>query len=163
MIEHCLYGVKVFCEFDLFGRPVPLTALAPGEHLVVNLLALPDVGELPVLSEVLPLAQSRSRELSLRSDRVFALSRPGQPWQMDLEGLVSFYWRAGEPTLYYKAEADCTKELFVFWFVHVFLPLYLSLERGYDFIHAAAVEVDMSQFCSSPLRPVANPLLVTTF
>jgi hypothetical protein len=61
---------------------------------------------------------------------------------MDLDGLVSFYWRGGEPTLFYRAEAECTKELLVFWFVHVFLPLYLSLEKGYDFIHAAAVEVD---------------------
>ena len=28
--------------------------------------------------------------------------------------------------------------------MHIFLPLHLTLERGYDFIHAAAIEVDSS-------------------
>ena len=36
----------------------------------------------------------------------------------------------------------CSQALLAFWFVHIFLPMYLTLERGWDFIHAAAVEVD---------------------
>ena len=138
MIEHCLYGVKVLSDFDLFGRPVSLSAVAPGEHQALNFLQLPDTGDLPELSEALPLYQSRGRILSLNSDRVLGRSVSVQPWRMGVSGLVDFHWRGGEPTLYYQPKQACTQELLVFWFVHIFLPLYLAVERGYDFIHAAA-------------------------
>lgn len=142
MIEHCLYGVKVFSDFALFGRPVPLTAAAPGEHQALYFKQLPHGAQLPVLPETLLLYQARDRELRLCTERPLGRSVPGQPWQMGVDGLVNFYWRGGEPTLYYQSQQGCTQELLVFWFVHIFLPLYLALERGYDFIHAAAVEVD---------------------
>ncbi len=141
MIENCLYGVKVFSDFALFGRPVPLTAVAPGERQALNFMQLPDTGELPELPEALLLYQARGREWWLYSDRLLGRSIPGQPWQVGVAGLVNFHWRGGDSTLYYQAEQECTQELLVFWFVHIFLPLYLTLERGYDFIHAAAVEV----------------------
>lgn len=141
MIEHCLYGVKVLSDFDLFGRPVPLTAVAPGEHQVLKFIQLPHIGELPELSEALPMYQSRGRILGLYSDRALGHSAPDQPWRMGVDGLVDFHWRGGESTLYYQPKQECTQQLLVFWFVHIFLPLYLAVERGYDFIHAAAVEV----------------------
>ena len=37
MIEHCLYGVKVICDFALFDRPTPVSAVAPGEHSALEL------------------------------------------------------------------------------------------------------------------------------
>ena len=141
MIEHCLYGVKVFSDFALFDRPVPLAAVAPGKHQALDFIQLPDASELPELPEAVLLYRAHGRELWLYSDRPPERSVPGQPWRMGVAGLVSFHWRGGEPTLYYQSERECTQELLVFWFVHIFLPLYLTLERGYDFIHAAAVEV----------------------
>ncbi len=141
MIEHCLYGIKVFSDSALFDRPVPLTAVAPGERQAIEFIRMPDTGELPEMPEAFFLAQTRYRELWLHSDRPLGRSFPGQPWRMEVAGLVNFYWCGGEPTLYYQSEQECTQELLVFWFVHIFLPLYLALERGYDFIHAAAVEV----------------------
>lgn len=136
-----MYGVKVFSDFALFGRPLPVTAVAPGEHQALNFIQLPDAARLPELPEALLLYQAHGRELWLYSDRSPGCSVPGQSWQMAVAGLVSFQWHGGEPTLYYQAGQACTQELLVFWFVHLVLPLYLTLERSYDFIHAAAVEV----------------------
>jgi hypothetical protein len=48
----------------------------------------------------------------------------------------------GESVIGYQLHENGCWPLLVFWFVHIFLPLHLTLERGYDFIHAAAVEVD---------------------
>lgn len=142
MIQHCLYGVMVFSDFPLFDRPVPLTAVAPGEHQALNFKQLPDGSELPKLTEATFLAKTRHRELWLHSNQPIGPSTVGQQWQMGVSGLVNFYWCGGDSTLYYRSEQACGRELLVFWFVHIFLPLYLALERGYDFIHAAAVEVD---------------------
>jgi hypothetical protein len=116
--------------------------VAPGEHQALDFTRLPDTCQWQELPEAFFLAQTRDRELRLYSDRPLERSIPDQPWQMGVAGLVNFHWRGGESTLYYQAEQECTLELLVFWFVHIFLPLYLTLERGYDFIHAAAVEVD---------------------
>lgn len=142
MIQQCLYGIMVFSDFALFDRPTPLTAVAPGEHQSLSFKQLPDGSKFPELPESTFLAQTRHRELWLHSDLPLGRSIGGQQWQMGVAGLVNFYWCGGESTLYYQAEQPCTRELLVFWFVHIFLPLYLALERGYDFIHAAAVEVD---------------------
>lgn len=146
MIDHCLYGVKVFCDFPLFDRPVPVSAVAPGEHAALQLRRRTDTGEQPPakveLPEVHPLYTTHGRELYLHTDRELARSAPGQPWRLAVEGVVSFTWIGGEPIIEYELHQQGTQPLLVFWFVHIFLPLHLTLERGYDFIHASAVEVD---------------------
>ena len=145
MIEHCLYGVKVFCAFPLFDRPVPVSAVAPGEHAALELRLGSDTGKQPLakeqLPEVHPLYTAHGRELYLHTDRELARSAPGQPWRLEVEGVVSFSWTGGEPVIDYQLHEQGTQPLLVFWFVHIFLPLHLTLERGYDFIHAAGVEV----------------------
>ena len=140
MIEYCVYGVKVVSDIALFDHPPPLTGVAPGTHASLRLMQSPSA-ELAELAEVLPVNHGHGRELGLYSDQSLGRSASGQRWQMKVEGVVSFVWRGGEPTMHYMAEPACTRELLVFWLVHTFLPLYLALERGYDFIHAAAVEV----------------------
>lgn len=90
----------------------------------------------------LRLHTTHGRELSLHTDREMARSAPGQPWCLDVEGVVRFSWQGGEPTIYYYVHEQGSRALLVFWFVHIFLPLHLTLERGFDFIHAAAVELD---------------------
>lgn len=146
MIEHCLYGVKVFCDFPLFDRPAPVSAVAPGEHAALELrqagageVSPPGPGS---LASKTPLYSTHGRELFLLTDREQARSVSGQPWCLEVEGVVSLTWTGGEPLVYYQLHAEGTRALLVFWFVHIFLPLHLTLERGYDFIHAAAVEVD---------------------
>lgn len=143
MIEHCLYGVKVYCEFPLFGREVPATAVAPGTHNAVQLhatTAAPASEDFP--GEPTPLFSTHGRELLLHTDQALGRSQPGQRWHFEVTDLVSFSWIGGEPTIDYYLREPCTQELLVFWFVHIFLPLQLTLERGYDFIHSAAVEID---------------------
>jgi hypothetical protein len=78
----------------------------------------------------------------LSTDRELAASVSGQPWCLEVEGVVSFTWTGSDPLIRYRVHDDGSWPLLVFWFVHMFLPLFLTLERGYDFIHAAAVEVD---------------------
>ena len=146
MVEHCLYGVKVFCDFPLFEHPAPLSAVAPGEHRALELREEGTNGGLSLhhesLAEVFPLYTTHGRELVLRTDRELARSTKGQPWCLAVEGVVSFTWVGGQPTISYHLHQEGTQPLLVFWFVHIFLPLQLTLERGYDFIHAAAVEVE---------------------
>ena len=151
MIEHCLYGVKVFCDIPLFDRPVPVSAVAPGEHAALRLCEQAEgrqaAGEgagqgTATLPETFPLYQTHGRELYLDTDRELARSAPGQSWCLRVEGVVSFSWTGGQPVIEYQLHEQGTQPLLVFWFVHIFLPLHLTLERGWDFIHAAAVEVD---------------------
>jgi len=142
MVEHCLYGVKVFCEFPLFDQAVPATAAAVGEHATLELLQHSDGGVQRICTESTSLYTTHGREVLLHTDRELASSAPGQSWCLEVEGVVSFTWTVGEPVIRYQIHDNGTWPLLVFWFVHIFLPLHLTLERGYDFIHAAAVEVD---------------------
>ena len=142
MIEHCLYGVKVFCDFPLFDRPVPVSAVAPGEHAALELRPVAAASGPVDYPETFPFCETHGRELFLRTDRDLARSTPGQPWCLEVEDVVTFTWTGGEPIIDYELHDKGTQPLLVFWFVHIFLPLHLTLERGYDFIHASAVEVD---------------------
>lgn len=144
MTPYCLYGETVYSDMDLFNRAVPPTAVAPGERHALNFRRLPEDIALPQLPEATFLARTRHREVWLHSDHQPGSNVQGQWWRMRVAGLVDFYWSSGEPDVYYQVEAACSAELLVFWFVHIVLPFYLALERSYDFIHAAAVEVDES-------------------
>ena len=56
MIEHCLYGVKVYCEFPLFDGAVPVSAVAPGEHSPLELRPLPATTKPRDYPETFPLS-----------------------------------------------------------------------------------------------------------
>jgi hypothetical protein len=66
----------------------------------------------------------------------------GQPWCYEVANVVRFYWRGGDESIYYQLDAQGNADLLGFWFIHLLLPLYLTLENKYDFIHAGAVEVE---------------------
>jgi hypothetical protein len=134
--------VKVFCDIPLFERPVPISAAAPGEHAALELRPLDDGGAPAIYPVSIPLYSTHGREVLLRTDRELASSAPGQPWCLEVEGIVGFTWTGSEPVIRYQIYDNGNWSLLVFWFAHIFLPLHLTLERGYDFIHAAAVEVD---------------------
>lgn len=142
MFEHCLYGVKVYCERPLFDRPVPISALAPGDHAALELRPVDSRGTAAVYPETIHLFSTHGREVFLHTDRELGGSIAGQPWCLEVQGVVSFAWTGGEFVIRCRECDVGSWPLTVFWFVHIFLPLHLTLERGYDFIHAAAVEVD---------------------
>jgi hypothetical protein len=140
-IEQCLYGVKILTDFPLFEDAPVTSAIAPGEHPAIELHELGD-RQTKNMPERIPLYAAHNRELFLHTDRELARSKPNQPWRLEVEGVISITWTGGENAVYYQGYQQTSNALQVFWIVHIFLPLYLTLERGYDFIHAAAVEVD---------------------
>ncbi|PLW68406.1 hypothetical protein [Pseudohalioglobus lutimaris] len=93
------------------------------------------------LGEQLSFQLTHGRQLSLYSDRPLAASAPGQPWCLEVDAVVRFHWQSGEQLIHYELLDGGNRQLLVFWFTHIFLPLHLTLERGYDFLHAAAVEM----------------------
>ena len=144
MVEHCLYGVKVLSDLPLFERPLPISAVAPGEHAPLGLRPWERLLTPADYAISIHLYSTHGREVLLHTDRELASSALGQPWCLEVEGIVRFSWIGGEPVIRYQVCDRGSWPLLVFWFVHIVLPLYLTLERGYDFIHAAAVEVDQN-------------------
>ncbi len=88
------------------------------------------------------LLSSHGRDLWLFSDREMGLRKSGQPWAFKVLDVVTFRWLTGRPVVEYELGKEGDERLLAFWFIHIFLPLYLTLEENYDFLHAGAVEVD---------------------
>ncbi len=89
-----------------------------------------------------PLYCAHGRKVYLYSDRLFNGSEAGQPWCYEVKDVVRFYWIGEERTIYYKLDKEGDADLLGFWFIHLLLPLYMTLENMYDFLHAGAVEVE---------------------
>jgi len=85
---------------------------------------------------------AHDRMVYLYSDREFDGTEMGQPWCYEVQDVVTFYWIGGERTIYYELGEKGDANLLGFWFIHLLLPLYMTLENMYDFLHAGAVEVD---------------------
>jgi hypothetical protein len=134
-----LYGIEVLSPFPLFATATPAAA-APGDHASLRLQPLAHKPPAE-LSEQLSFEHTHGRQLTLYSDRPLADSAPGQPWYLQVDAVVRFYWQSGEDSIHFELLEQGTQDLLAFWFTHIFLPLYLTLERGYDFLHAAAVEM----------------------
>jgi hypothetical protein len=89
-----------------------------------------------------PFFWSHGREVYLYSDRHFDGAEKGQPWCYEVKDVVRFYWIGGERTIYYVLDEKGDAALLAFWFIHLLLPFYFTLEGKYDFFHAGAVEID---------------------
>ncbi len=85
---------------------------------------------------------AHDRNVHLYSDREFDSSEIRQPWCYEVEDVVRFYWIDGKRTIYYELNEKGDTNLLSFWFIHLLLPLYMTLENMYDFLHAGAVEVE---------------------
>ncbi len=85
---------------------------------------------------------THGRDVYLYSDREFDGSKTGQPWCYEVKDVVRFYWKGGGRTIYYELDKKGDPNLLSFWFIHLLLPLYMTLENMYDFIHAGAVELN---------------------
>ncbi|MDM5271358.1 hypothetical protein PGH07_04140 [Sulfurovum sp. zt1-1] len=89
-----------------------------------------------------PLYAVHGRHVFLYSDREFEGNQAGQPWCYEVKDVLRFYWVGGERTIYYELDEKGDTKLLSFWFIHLFLPLFMTLEDMYDFFHAGAVEVE---------------------
>jgi hypothetical protein len=133
-----VYGTSIDCDIDF-----PLDLPAEGEVRYELRLAagVPD-GLYRSVTCGFPLYRSHGREVYLYSDRLFDGADAGQPWCYEVKDVLRFYWVGGEKNIYYALDEKGDAALLGFWFIHLFLPLYFTLEDKYDFIHAGAVEVD---------------------
>ncbi len=89
-----------------------------------------------------PFYLAHGRRVYFYSDRIFDGYDPGQPWCYEVKDVVSFYWRSGAKTIYYDLAEHGDVNLLSFWFTHLVLPLFLSFEKIYEFIHAGCVDVN---------------------
>lgn len=106
------------------------------------LLAESAGAELALNTAPLVLLQAHGRSLDVLTDNPeWGPSRPGQPWCIRVQDVVNFHWCSGACEMHYERQAEIDDDLVAFWFVHIVLPLYLTIEHRFDFIHAAAVEV----------------------
>jgi len=85
---------------------------------------------------------AHGRDVILCSNREFDESKIGQPWCYEVQDIVTFYWIGGERTIYYEINEKGDANLLSFWFIHLLLPLYMTFEKMYNFLHAGAVEID---------------------
>lgn len=82
---------------------------------------------------------AHGRNIKVRSDRVTSELFEHQPWCFEVENVVAFYGEGGDHRIYYLDLGQATESLISFWFVHIVLPFFLTVERSYCFLHAAAV------------------------
>jgi hypothetical protein len=141
LIEHRLYGVPVFSDFGMFDNPEASrsadTSAMPGLRLR-QAEVCPGPSGLHICQQFRPV---HGRGVTLRTDRPLAASARQQPWRLQVEDVVSFAWLGGSSEIDFTLGSSGNRDLLAFWFIHIFLPLHLTLERGYDFLHGAAVEI----------------------
>jgi len=85
---------------------------------------------------------NQGRNIALYTDRAFSRTVIGQEWAFDVEDVVTFFWKSGNLTLEYLPEKNFTPQLLEYWSLHIILPVFLTIEERYDFLHAGAVEVE---------------------
>ena len=85
---------------------------------------------------------NQGRSIALYTDRPAARTAAGQPWQFDIEGVVTFRWESGDNTICYRPGEGFTPDLLKYWTFHNVLPLFFTIEERYDFLHAGAVLLD---------------------
>lgn len=135
MPRYSLYGVSVQSDLPLLPHAADeaddtALTLRPG-------MALESFDDL----QAFPFYLAHGRELTVLSDRAPGLSARGQPWVLRVPGVANFSFISGCSTVYYQAQGAREETLIAFWFVHVFLPLYLTLECEATFLHAATVAI----------------------
>ena len=128
MIEHQLYGVRVLSERALFPNPEKFGSEAPGSRDSVTLENQSFQAAGGSYSETVYLNTNHGREVFLRTDRPFAASMPGQVWCLEVDAVVSFTWISGSTRVSFTEGVDGSHRLTSFWFIHIFLPMYLTLE-----------------------------------
>ncbi len=133
-----IYGTAIFSDIEL-SLSIPETVET--RHTLL-LITYKEAAPFAAMDHSMPLYQAHGRRVRLYSDRKFAENRKGQSWCYEVEHFVRFYWKSSESTLLYEFLEREERRLFSFWLVHLFLPLYFTLEGVYDFFHGGAVELD---------------------
>ncbi len=86
--------------------------------------------------------QNQGREVSLSTDLDFYQNVENQQWCFSIKDVLSFHWSKGSKDIYYHLHAQGSPELLHYWLLHTLLPVYLTIENIYEFIHAGGIEID---------------------
>ncbi len=85
--------------------------------------------------------QRQSRQLAFYTDLKQQLPIKGQHWFFDIKDVLSFSWESYTSTIYYQPHQLYSDKLFKYWLLHTVLPLYLTVEQVYTFLHASSVQI----------------------
>ncbi|WP_292656500.1 hypothetical protein [Nitratifractor sp.] len=87
------------------------------------------------------LYQAHGRRVFLYSDRLLKGCETEQPFCYEVEDTLRFYWRHGEKSIHYQLLQKGNPDRLAFWFIHLLLPFWLTLENRGDFLHGGAVKI----------------------
>ncbi len=138
-----IYGTEICCDcefpLELPRCDPPSTTNATRDSLHLSAAATESRQE--NLSSRFLFYHAHGRQVFLHSNTSFEAYKAGQPFCYEVENVLRFYWRSGEGAIFYTLESQGDKALLAFWFIHLLLPLYYTLENRYHFLHAGAVDV----------------------
>ncbi len=94
------------------------------------------------LSYVLILYNNQYREVQITSNKSFDKIEKNQYFSFDVKDVLSFLFKIGTNTIILKRKEKATDLLVDYWLYHTFLPILLTFENKYYFLHAGAVEIE---------------------
>lgn len=134
-----VYGTKIKSDISF---SLELSREAETRHEIALSSEVPDALKKAINGSNF-IYMSHGRSVYLHSDRLIdGSSKVEQPWCFEVKEVVRFYWHGGERTIYYELDEKGDADLLAFWFIHQLLPVYMTLENMYYFVHAGAVEVE---------------------
>ena len=137
MRRYQAYGVSLCTDLELRDRLVE----TEDGRVPVTVVARSRQRDLGSLKQVTPPLQGHGRDFFILTDRQFAPSSAGQNWCFQVKDIARFYWTGGEARIEYEPLEGASEDLLAFWLVHIFLPLWFTLEGTYELLHACAVEI----------------------
>lgn len=126
--------MKLF-NYSLLHKP---TTLADANYYLLTEGDFPSVD----LSHVLTLYNNQYREVQIKSDKPFDNIVKNQYFSFDVKDVVSFLFKIGTNSIIIKRRKKASDLLVEYWLYHTFLPILLTFENKYYFLHAGAVEIE---------------------
>ena len=126
--------MKLF-NYYLFHKP---TTLADANYYILTEEDFPSVN----LSHILTLYNNQYREVQIKSDKPFDNIQKNQYFSFDVKDVVSFLFKIGTNSIVIKRRQKASDLLVDYWLYHTFLPILLTFENKYYFLHAGAVEIE---------------------
>ena len=106
---------------------------------------------------------SHGRDIRVCSDHVLETTVLGQRWALEIADVARFSWRSGDPVIRYRAGHQSNARQLAFWLIHFVLPGFLTVERGFSFLHAGAVEADGAAIIFAARSRSGKSTLIDTF
>jgi len=85
---------------------------------------------------------NQGRTIYLSAKSAFETFPSLTEWLFSIEGVVNILCMGNPRQLYYKKDANYTDALMQYWLIHIILPVTLTLDATYYFLHTGSVNVD---------------------